>query len=1392
MASEQEHSQDGSKGRRGLAEWLIHLRILPRSRLRLVLNILGILFITLVLILLILTQTPLAKRVVLPIIEAVAGVEADARAVRIELDGTLVFDGLTLRIPGIDGPGGQLLAASRVVIVPEYRGLLLQDSRIGFAHLQGARIRLSIDADTGRPNFAALAGQAGGGERFEPPVLSINASRLEYGEHSGGAYEVLKSLALNGSIQRAGDGYEATVLAVSQATGERIRIAATLQDDRLQATLDEVDLVHWPAAIAPRPIRPLASALDAKGSASEVGFTYDFESSAFSIAGVLDDVAMSLPFDRDGNYRLTGERARISQLSGVISIDSVEGVSARARGMIETLPYELSIESEALSFEEPFRIGLVTRGFALTEDISLLSFAPDDVLDEFARFDRLKGTVDAAALIERRRLDDGSLSGGEVTATLSFRDATASYRSFPYTFRNMTGTVMVSPDLTVRIVGIEGVADTGATVSASGVVRNREGASPAEALQVELDIEVDNVPVGPEQEAFVTMLSDQREVVEQLFATDMLIGLTEEQLAVPGVGRFEVGGLADVDIILRRRFGGRGSWSNRIVVTAPQLGLIPKAFPLPIVAEDLLLTLYPLPDDRIRAEVIRGVALAAGGGRGVADLELLLGGGEGADGEAEIEPELSIAVRDLPASEPLEHAISLVGGERGDDREALRAFFDRLGPTGTLSGDVWVGRLESGELGVQVFADVRDGALALSGALGEGALIENIEGVVEVFERAVHVDLVGVAPATDSSIAAIATIELGSDDPFIEVVVDADGADTALPIVESIAAFSTGAARAVDDILRSRDIRGRADVRTRVTLEPDAPPTIRVVAGEVVEVSFDVFTGVRATLSRSSGEAVVEVGSELRFRDFQASLAVNGKPGGRVRVDGILPLTDDGLGDGGAVEFVLDDAPLDSALAQRLLREQSGISADALKALALQGEFSAAGTLSARAGEIAVVGTVTPRSLALTLDGSRIEFPGVAGEVQLDEAGIITLANIALDNASGWSASVDGTIDTGNKTIDLSAELASEEGIPQSLLALLPGAARDALAQIGLAVTGPVAVTLQRLEGSLGEDGAIAVEGAARFEQAAAEVGVSITEAAGLVRFSVAGDDATVTLDLARAVAMGVSASNIRGTIELADGVVSFPQIAADMHSGRVTTRGSLTPTSRGRRYDVSVGLSDVRLPALLADLSDEPLPGGEAESFGRLDGGVTLSGIAGRTETRTGRGEIRVPDGSVITNAFFARLVSVGNLQVPTSGNVTDARASFFIRGNRMSFDRISALVQSVELYGFGLLELDTQELDLYFSSRRLERIPVLTDLFDGIKDELITARVTGTLTDRNVFAEALPVTRRILEAIFGTESSGSAALDALRSRALESSVRHGQQQPLQPVAGVGGNPDN
>lgn len=1374
----------------GKLEQLCHWRLFPRARWRLVLNVLGLLAITLVLLALILTQTPLTKRVVLPLLEKRTGLAIDAGAVRIEPNGTIVFENLMCRVPGVAGPGGRVLWADRVLVVPNWGGLT--GGGLDWVHADGAIVRLSVDADTGRPNIASLLDRVDGTASgpFSSPELSLNASSFEYGEHSAaGNYEVLKPLTINGSIRRDDDRYTAVLLASRPAGGERVVAKAVLENRRVEAVLDEIDLVHWPPAIAPRPIRPLASALGAEGRARGVVFTYEWGEQAgdFSIAGALDGVAMTLPLDRDGNYRLTGERARIDGLSGTISIGSVDGVSAAAVGTVEGLPYELVIESEEVGFDAPFRIELMTRGFDVGDGIRLLSFAPDEVLDEFARFDRLSGIIDASAVVERTRRSDGTLTNGELTATLAFRDATASYRDFPYTFGDLRGTVTISPDLVVRLIGIEGEADTGATVRASGTFRTTPaGEGPDAPLQVELDIEVADVPIGPDEEAFVRAMAGQADALEQLFAVDAI-----EAADIEGFG---LGGVGSIDIVIRRKFGGRGSWSNRIVVRSPTLGVVPKAFPMPITGEAVEITIFPLPDKAIRAVVDGAAVRVFGGGTGSVDLDLVVGPGDGGSSGPMIEPTVVVEVEGLPTSDALVRAIALVG-EPSEPRDELADLLDGLGIDGTVSGEVWVDRLPSGELGVQVFAEVDDATLALESELGSGVRMRGVSGTIDVSERAVHVDAAGRVDGGGAWISAIATIGLGVDSEFLEVDVDAEGADAGLPIAESVAVFSGDAAAQVERVMDERRVEGVADVRTRVVRTGEGPIEITLVGERAEELSFDVPGGMRLTLTRSSGSATLEVGEMLRFDSFEADVAAGGIASGRAFIDGWLTLDGDEIGREGLLDVLLVGGRFESPLTRSLIEGDTGIDVQRWNAWKPAGEYDSYARIAADDGSLAVEGWLQPITLALTLGEQRLAFPRIAGVIELGDDGLVRFDGLRVETDDRWSAAIDGSLETTSNVLELVLGFASEDGLTDSVRTLLPEAVADAIERIAFDSSDRIEVEIERLETTLGSGRPPIVAGSALFAGASADIGVALVDVVGQVAFATEPTGAT-TIDLAleRAKAFGVTLNGVSGAVAIEDGGVALTDITGATHGGRFTVHGGISSgTNSGtngrigtatQRYDIGIELSNVRLASLLAEQNTAERPAAMPERPGRIDAGVSIAGVVGQAGTRTGRGEVRVQDGAVLSGTFFARLISVGNFQIPTTGVVRDARLSFFIDGDRVLFDRISAFVRSVELYGFGVFDLSNEGLNMYFASRSIDRIPVLTDVFDGIRDELLTVRVTGTLDDRQITPETLPVTRRLLEQLFGASRAGrSAEFEVLRRRAEEVRVPSEPGTLLQPI---------
>jgi hypothetical protein len=121
--------------------------------------------------------------------------------------------------------------------------------------------------------------------------------------------------------------------------------------------------------------------------------------------------------------------------------------------------------------------------------------------------------------------------------------------------------------------------------------------------------------------------------------------------------------------------------------------------------------------------------------------------------------------------------------------------------------------------------------------------------------------------------------------------------------------------------------------------------------------------------------------------------------------------------------------------------------------------------------------------------------------------------------------------------------------------------------------------------------------------------------------------------------------------------------------------------------------------------------------------------------------------------------LLRLSNLQLPMGEKLTDASASFFIRGGTMTFERLEASSPSVVIQGAGEMRWPSTALDLRFNTRGRVEIPVVSDLFRGVRDELLTAVVAGTLAKPEFKMETLPATRGMLGTIFRTSPERSEA---------------------------------
>ncbi|MEM7755470.1 MAG: hypothetical protein AAF297_07515 [Planctomycetota bacterium] len=346
--------------------------------------------------------------------------------------------------------------------------------------------------------------------------------------------------------------------------------------------------------------------------------------------------------------------------------------------------------------------------------------------------------------------------------------------------------------------------------------------------------------------------------------------------------------------------------------------------------------------------------------------------------------------------------------------------------------------------------------------------------------------------------------------------------------------------------------------------------------------------------------------------------------------------------------------------------------------------------------------------------------------------------------------------------------------------------------------------------------------GDARFAGASLELGLPVSYADGDARFefwSRPGPDPdalptadergwSIAVSGERAFVSGMEITGVQARVlGEGPGVVLVPEVSGNVHGGRVSGSARLDPqpgfdlstpelnaAKAAPMYTGEARFADVRLAPLLADLSLGARPDPEAlassiaadrtgpasrepdGSRGVLDADLTVTGIVGDPRGIRGRGRVRASGGPVLALPVLTPLIEFSNLQLPIGENLDLAESSFFIRDERMIFESISVLSESIEILGFGSMHWPTADVDLRFRSEAVRRIPLVSSLIEAVRDELITTRLTGPVGELSVSADALLATRRALGSVLGFDESPEAA----RLRRIEREARRERERAL------------
>ncbi len=1327
-------------------------------------------------------RSGLATSYVLSKVEQAIGAEVSASKLTISSDATIVAEGVRVRVPGVDGPAGDLFEAERIEIVGTWAALLRSSERFDEVVLTRPRLRVSRDKDAGTINLSGLkVPTSEGGEVVAPPRVVVRGGVVELGEHSGDTFELLRTIRIEGTAQPAEDkdgGYElAFTEAQAPDTGTAgLGLTGLITTEGVTLELNGLDLATWGPEHIPERFREVFALMRIEGGIPTASLRIAADGSTEGVIE-LNGVSMNLPFDAEGKPAGRNEMVRLRDVSGRVEISDAS-TTADLRGLLGDLPSTVQLRYDGLDADSPFRCVIETKDFALESNPEILPLVPGIVKRRLADFSNPTATVDAKVTLERGEPTTTGPGMIHVHGELAFRDGSAAFEGFPYRFTNMTGLARFDEEQ-IEIVSVEGVAASGARLHATGTI-----IPPRSGSEVKIRVTIDNVPI--DEALLEAMGQRRREVVQMLCHAGSYDRLREmDLLRAPGEqgpGRdFVLGGVGSAVVDVYRPPGEDSTYEERIEVRIPRLGMVPEPFPMPIHATDVVIVIE---DSRATFSARSFTGLGGGTATLDASVDLSKPGDTGVL--------LRIDAEDIPANELL--LAALPGGlDSEPDPRSPRSVLERLGVRGTLDCTALIGPRENGELGYDIevaLDDVSASPRHDDQTTAPAVALKGVVGTISISEHQLTLDLrsrVGERLADgntmhEGSLKVAATMAFGESAQPFTADVEANVPDVGIAIEDLVSVVAPELADRLHTLRLERTPEG--GMRVRVLAAGDAAP-----GGELDRLDIEVracdglrFDADAGRFEVTSAEGAITLSAldlaGATFDSWAASIALDDDRLSNVRVSGRAP-AGRAWAAGDDLTLNLRSVPINSALVRSMASTMlpEGMRS-AIEAAELAGRFDADLRLVGRRERDTpqVTGQIRPQRFELTIAGQRVTVQDVNGAVTLDDTGgSFDTLRVAGD---GWWADLRGrwdTAGTGAVILEGTVDGRSERGLTPEVAALLPTGLREALEALAFETIGPLEVENITMRVSLAEGGGSAHTAAGRvvFEDASAEVGVRLSRASGYLDFESQSEPGTtlsnfgvgVVLDTGQAAGVRFSDAAMRITSDPLSQSVLVPAIRADIHGGRLSGSAILS-LGDASTYEAEFRASGVPLGELLADWEytagieiaaeqDELVPERpEAQSRGIVDAGLTLTGTLGNADSRRGRGRVLVGGGQgarVMRLPLLLPLIEVSNLQVPRNDPLDFGEAVFILDGDRLIFERLGVFAQSVEIFGYGQMTLPDLALDLRFSSRATSRVPIVSRIIERLRDELVMTRVRGTVREPQVTTEQFTRTRRMLAGVMG-----------------------------------------
>lgn len=188
--------------------------------------------------------------------------------------------------------------------------------------------------------------------------------------------------------------------------------------------------------------------------------------------------------------------------------------------------------------------------------------------------------------------------------------------------------------------------------------------------------------------------------------------------------------------------------------------------------------------------------------------------------------------------------------------------------------------------------------------------------------------------------------------------------------------------------------------------------------------------------------------------------------------------------------------------------------------------------------------------------------------------------------------------------------------------------------------------------------------------------------------------------------------------------LLQMSQIQATVAGGEMAGQIDLNlPHNGPSRYTLGIVLRNADVQTLAGDA--------EQDLRGRVSASLSLEGDWSDPSSRRGRGDVTASGKDMYRIPLLLGLMQVTNLSLPISQPFSEATVRYSVEGDHVTFDQIELRSNTMTMQGSGQLDFKSKTVGLSFvvDNPNAIKLPFITDLFNGFKQELLQIHVNGSI---------------------------------------------------------------